>query len=88
LVEYALVLAGVAFVAAAAAVLFLSGAINGLFGSTSNSPSGFIAPAVTQPLTPPVQSPTSVRQCLHGGWRDYPQFADEASCVRFVTGGG
>ena len=86
LVEYALVLAGVAVLASA--VIYLSGAINGLFGSTSNFPNGFNPPTTTEPMTPPVQWPTLVRQCLHGGWRDYPQFTDEASCVRFVTGGG
>jgi Flp pilus assembly pilin Flp len=83
LVEYALILA---IVACLATGIYLSGAINGLFRSTSNLPNGFNPP--TEPVAPPVQWPTSVQQCLHGGWRDYPQFTDEASCVRFVTGGG
>ena len=85
LVEYALIL-GV--VAVAASVIFLSGAINGIFGSTSNSLNGLDPPTATAPLTPPVQGPTSVEQCLNGGWRNYPQFTDQASCVQFVLGGG
>ena len=87
LVEYALLMAGLALLAAVALIYF-SGAINGVFGSTSSSPNGFIPPTVTEPTTSPVQWPTSVQQCRHGGWRDFPQFRDEASCVRSVTGGG
>jgi Flp pilus assembly pilin Flp len=85
LVEYALILAGVACLVT---VIYLSGAINGLFGSSLNFLNGSSPPATTKPMTPPVQWPTSVQQCLHGGWHDYPQFTDEASCVEFVTGGG
>jgi hypothetical protein len=87
LVEYAVILAGVALVCLAT-VIYLSGAINGLFGSTSNLPNGFNPPTAPHPITPPIQSPRSVQQCLHGRWHDYPQFEDEASCVQFVTGGG
>jgi Flp pilus assembly pilin Flp len=85
LVEYALILAVIAVVAAAA-VIYFSGAVIGLFGSTSNFPGGGNAPS--EPVTPPVQWPSSVQQCVDGGWRQFPQFTDEASCVRFVTGGG
>jgi hypothetical protein len=87
LVQYVLILASVALICLAA-VIFLSGPINGLFGSTSNLPNGFNPPTAPEPTGPPVQWPTSVRQCLNGGWHDYPQFRDEAACVRFVTGGG
>jgi hypothetical protein len=80
------VLAGVAVLASA--VIYLSGATNGLFGSTSNFPNGLNPPTATEPTTTPVQWPTSVQQCLRGGWRNYPQFTDRASCVRYVTGGG
>jgi len=86
LVEYALIVAGVAFLAAA--VIYLSGAGDQLFGSTSNFSNGFNPATVTQPRTLPVQWPTSIQQCLHGGWRNYPQFTDRASCIRYVTGGG
>ena len=85
-VEYALIL-GLIAVLATAIVLF-SDASNGLFGSTSNFPNRFNPPTATVPMTPPVQWPTSVQQCLHGGWHDYPQFTDQASCVQYVTGGG
>ena len=83
LLEYALILAGIAFLAAL--VVYVTGAMNGLLGSASTKfPTG---PTATEPLTPPpVQWPTSVEQCLHGGWRDYPQFTDQAACVRSVTG--
>jgi Flp pilus assembly pilin Flp len=85
LVEYALILV---FVALLATVIFLSGAIKGVFGSTSNLMNGRNPPTATEPMTPPVQWPTSVQQCLNGGWQDYPQFTDQASCVQYVTGGG
>lgn len=85
LVEYALILASVACLAT---VIYLSGAINGIFSSTSSFQHGFNPSGGPQPLRPPAQWPTTVEQCLDGGWRNYPQFDDEASCVRFVTGGG
>jgi len=85
-IEYALILGVIAVVAAAIA---LSGAGNGLFGSTSNFPNGINPPTATVPMTPPPgQWPTSVQQCLLGGWHDYPQFTDQAACVKYVTGGG
>jgi hypothetical protein len=71
-----------------AAIVLFSDASNGIFGSTSNFLNGGNPPTATVPMTPPVQWPTSVQQCLHGGWHDYPQFTDRASCVRYVTGGG
>lgn len=85
-VEYALILGLIAVLAAAIA---LSGGISGVFGSTSDSLNGLNPPTATQPMTPPpAQWPTSVQQCLLGGWHDYPQFADQAACVAYVTGGG
>ena len=84
LVEYVLILAGIAVVCVVT-IIILSGAINTSFGSTSNS---FNPPAAPSPRGPPLQWPTSVAQCMNGGWRNYPQFADEASCVQSVTGGG
>ena len=85
LAEYALILG---FLAVLASAIFLSGAIGGIFGSTSNHLNGLDPPTATVPMTPPVQGPTSVAQCLNGGWRNYPQFTDQASCVQFVLGGG
>jgi hypothetical protein len=31
--------------------------------------------------------PTSIRQCLNGGWRNYPQFRNLGDCVSFVETG-
>lgn len=91
LVEYALMLASVVLIGLAT-VIVLSGAINEFFGSTSNSPNGLNLPTFNHPTAPgpitPVQWPTSVQQCLHGRWHNYPQFKDQASCVQFVTGTG
>jgi hypothetical protein len=87
LIEYALILACVAL-ACLGTLLLVSGAISGFFGSSSNPPNHFRAPPAPGPTTPPLSLPTSVEQCLHGGWRNYPQFEDEASCVQFVTGAG
>lgn len=86
LVEYALILASVAL-GCLAAVIFLSGSINGLFGSISNSPSGINPRRAPEPVAPPVQLPTTVQQCLYGRWHNYPQFVDEAACKQFVISG-
>lgn len=80
--DYVIVVAAVA-IGCALAILFLSGAINGLFGSSA-APIGGQAP-----LQPPVPSaqltwPTSVADCEDGGWQDYPQFKDEAECKDYV----
>jgi Flp pilus assembly pilin Flp len=85
LVEYVLILATIVVVSLAT-VIVLSHGINGLFGKDSNLPNGFNPPAAPGPVTPP--GPTSVAQCLHGGWRSYPQFSDRTACIEFVTGGG
>jgi hypothetical protein len=45
---------------------------------------GFMS-AVTQPV---LISPTSKAQCLHGGWRNFPQFKNQGDCVSFVASGG
>jgi Flp pilus assembly pilin Flp len=81
-VDYTLIVAAVA-VGCVLAILFLNGAIRGLFDTTGTR--------VRQaPLRPPVSSPgptwpTSVEECRHGGWRDFPQFADQAACVDYVN---
>ena len=88
LVEYALLLACIALGCAAAA-LVLSGAIGGLFDSVANDPNVFNPPTAPVPVTTAAQpQPTSVEDCLDEGWRNYPQFEDQASCVDFVNGGG
>jgi Flp pilus assembly pilin Flp len=80
--EYALLVAGLA-IACVLAVLFLSGAIAGLFGSTSKPVQ---SPGVFQPpvRTPGLTWPTSLEECKDGGWRAYAQFADEKACTKYV----
>jgi hypothetical protein len=33
-------------------------------------------------------APTSVAQCMHGGWQNFPQFKNQGACVSFVATGG
>src|SRR4051812_31038953 len=88
LVEYVLIVAGVAL-ACMAATLFLSGRINGLFSSIGNDPGIFSPPSVQSPVptTPELAVPDTVEDCLNGGWQNYPQFDDEIACVEFVNNG-
>ena len=86
IVEYALIVATIAVVCVAATV-FLSDRISDLFGTVTDSPAiNRPTPGSLTPPTPPIQWPTRVSQCLHGRWRNYPQFADQASCIRYVAG--
>jgi hypothetical protein len=39
-------------------------------------------------VTPPPALPTSITQCLHRGWLDFPDFKNEGDCVSFVATGG
>jgi hypothetical protein len=61
------------------AIIYFSGGVQGLFGSTTK-------PGKTGPLLPPfaVSYPTSIQECENGGWRTFPQFADQEECKRFV----
>jgi Flp pilus assembly pilin Flp len=81
--DYTLVVAAIA-VGCILAILFVGGAIHGLFESTG-------ARVHQAPLEPPRSSPgltwpTSVEDCEDGGWQDFPQFADEAACLDYVDG--
>lgn len=95
LVEYTLILGTVA-VGCVAAAIFLSGGIDGLYGSIGSSADVFNPPNAPASVAPPVQPtvptqpgvPTKVEDCLDGRWLNYPQFTDEASCVEFVTDDG
>lgn len=83
LVDYTLILAAVA-IGCVVVILFLSGGLNGLFGSTGTR-------IHQAPLEPPVSSPgltwpTSIDDCTDGGWRDFPQFVDESQCLDYVNG--
>jgi hypothetical protein len=49
---------------------------------------GVMTESFTSSLTAPVLiAPTSKDQCKKGGWRDYPQFKNQGSCVRYVVTG-
>ncbi len=77
--EYAVLVAGIALVCAFA-LLFLSGAISGLFNSSGDQqqPGGGA-------FTPPVprsdlEWPKTIEDCKDGGWRNYAQFNNEREC--------
>jgi Flp pilus assembly pilin Flp len=82
LIEYALVVALIAVVVGASAIFF-SDRINDLFDSAANSTS---PPHSYSPPVPPVevQTPTLIRQCVHGRWRNYPSFNSQAECIEYV----
>ena len=88
LVEYVLLIGAVAMVCLAS-VAFLSGSIDDLFGSISSSPGVFNPPSAPTPVPPEAELavPSSVDDCLEGGWQDYPQFGDEAACIAFIEDG-
>ena len=79
--EYAILVAGIA-IACVIAALFLSGAISGLFGSTTKP----VQPGVFRPpiVNPNLKWPTSIEECEGGGWRNFPQFLDEAKCREYI----
>jgi hypothetical protein len=35
-----------------------------------------------------VTAPTSKAQCMHGGWKNFPQFKNQGDCLSFVATGG
>ena len=75
--EYVMILAVIAL-GCMVAVLFFSGSVKGLFGSTTR-------PMNSAPLQPPDPVPTSVEDCKNGGWTNFPQFQSEAECIDFVN---
>jgi Flp pilus assembly pilin Flp len=75
--EYAMILALIA-IGCMVAVLYFSGGVQRLFGSTTR-------PMNSAPMQPPDPVPTSVEQCQNGGWRNFPQFQSEAECINFVN---
>jgi Flp pilus assembly pilin Flp len=81
--EHAIVLAAIAVVCVLALML-LAVAIRGQVGSAQ-------PPTPGAPLEPPSvgtvaqpSSPTTLAECEHGGWRDFPQFHNEAECKQYV----
>lgn len=81
--EYVLVVAGIA-IACIAAALILGAVLSGRFDSSAK-PFGPGTGTFTPPNPPaPLVYPTSVEQCEKGGWKSYPQFADEHECLDYV----
>ena len=81
--EYAVILGGIALVCVVAA-LFIGATIKGRFDSTDT-------PTPAAPFTPPrptpapqITYPTTLEECEHGGWRDFPQFESEQDCRAYI----
>jgi Flp pilus assembly pilin Flp len=83
--EFALIVAGVA-IACILAVLFLGGAVGGLWDRSTKpvSPSTFNPPSDP----PSVVEPLSAADCEGEGWTNFPQFATQQDCFDFVAGLG
>jgi Flp pilus assembly pilin Flp len=80
--EYAVLVAGVALVCVFA-LLFLSGAISGLFNSSADQqqPGGAFTPPVPRS---DLEWPVTIADCEDGGWRNYAQFRNERECKDYV----
>jgi Flp pilus assembly pilin Flp len=80
--EYAVLVAGVALVCVFA-LLFLSGAISGLFSSSGDQqqPGGAFTPPVPRS---DLEWPKTIEDCEDGGWRNYAQFKNERECTKYV----
>ena len=84
LVEYILIVAAIAL-ACVGATIFLSGGINGIFESNGSALDIFTPPASTAPFpSPEMAEPKRIQDCRQGRWRNYPQFRNEAECIKFV----
>lgn len=60
----------------------------GQFGQTNTST---LAESFASTLSMPILIPSSIDECLHGGWMNFPQFNNQGACVSFVArqqGGG
>ncbi len=81
--EFALIVAGVA-VACIVGVLFLGGAVGGLWDrSTKPVTPGTFTPPSDPPTTP---TPATAADCMNEGWKSYPRFHTEQECLDFVAG--
>jgi Flp pilus assembly pilin Flp len=79
--EYALVLAGIAIICIVA-ILFVSGAVGGLFDSTGKPGT----PGTFKPPSAQLSWPTTIEECEDGGWRNFAQFSSEKECKEYVEG--
>jgi Flp pilus assembly pilin Flp len=80
--EFALVVAGVA-IACIVAVLFLGGAVSGLWDRSTKPVPGDLYPPDTPSSTP---QPMTMEDCEGAGWTNFPQFATQQDCFDFVAG--
>jgi Flp pilus assembly pilin Flp len=81
--EYAIVVCVIALVCIVAVVVLGTG-IRGQYQSGGER-------VQQAPFQPPIPSselswPATLAECERGGWRDFPQFADEAECREYVEG--
>ena len=75
-------MAGVA-IACILAVLFLGGAVGGLWDRSTKP----VTPSTFDPPSPPsVVEPMSMQDCDGTGWTSFPQFATQQDCYDFVAG--
>jgi hypothetical protein len=58
-----------------------------LGAQASGSPNFFIENFTSSLTAPVLLVPTTEAQCKKRGWRNYPQFKNQAACVRFVVTG-
>ena len=80
--EYALVVAAIA-IGCIVAVLFVGGALSGLFDSSARPLTAGRGRSRRRVLPPPTPRPSA--QCENGGWESFPQFQSEAACVDYVA---
>lgn len=80
--EYALILGGIAVVGAFV-LLFLAGAIGGIFNSSGDpqQPGGTFTPPIPRS---DLTWPTKIEDCQDGGWRNYAQFQNEEECNEYI----
>jgi len=81
--ELALVLGMIAF-GCIVALVYLGGGVTRLFDSSADPlrPGGVFLP----PTAPALTYPTALVDCEDDGWKNFPQFADQAACEAYVEG--
>jgi len=83
--EYVVIVAAIA-VGCLLAVLVLGSTIRGLFEGSDPGSSIPAAPFTPPAAAPGPASPTSLAECEHGGWRNFPRFHSERECEDYVRG--
>jgi Flp pilus assembly pilin Flp len=79
--EYAIIIGVIALVCLVAVIVLGTG-VREQFQSGGEQ----VQQTPFQPPTPSSESswPSTLAECEHDGWRDFPQFANEADCRRYV----